>query len=139
MIQILLDNDVVLDFILKRAPFNVEAKEIFDCAGRGEIAIYISAITPNNVFYITRKQIDKVTAFKAVEGLLQLAEVCTTDKSVFQKALTLNFTDFEDAVQCASAMAENVDAIVTRNLKHYKNSPVKIYSPSKFLQFLQTV
>lgn len=37
MIQILLDNDVVLDFVLKRAPFNVEAKEIFDCAGRGEI------------------------------------------------------------------------------------------------------
>jgi predicted nucleic acid-binding protein len=139
MIQILLDNDVVLDFVLKRAPFNVEAKEIFDCTGRGEIQIYISAITPNNTFYTTRKQIDKATAFKAIEGLLQLVEVCRTDKAVLQKAFTLNFTDFEDAVQCASAMAENLDAIVTRNLKHYKNSPVKVYSPTEFLQFLQTV
>ena len=139
MIQVLLDNDVVLDFILKRPPFNVEAKEIFDCAERGEIEIYISAITANNAFYTTRKQIDKATAFRAVEGLLQIVEVCRTDKAVLQKAFTLNFTDFEDAVQCASALAENLDAIVTRNLKHYKNSSVKVYSPNEFLQFLQTV
>ena len=136
MIQVLLDNDVVLDFFLKRPPFNVEAKEIFDCAERGEIEIYISAITANNAFYTTRKQIDKATAFKAVEGLLKLVEVCRTDKSVLQNAFTLSFTDFEDAVQCSSALAENLDAIVTRNLKDYKNSTIKVYSPSEFLQII---
>ena len=31
-------------------------------------------------------------------------------------------------------MAENLDAIVTRNTKDYKNSTVKIYSPDEFLQ-----
>lgn len=139
MIQVLLDNDVVLDFLLTRQPFFVEADEIFIRLQNKEFRAYISAITPNNTFYTTRKQIDKATAFKAVEGLLRLVEVCRTDKTVLQKAFTLNFTDFEDAVQCASALAENLDAIVTRNLKHYKNSPVKIYSPSEFLQFLQTV
>ncbi len=136
MIQILLDNDVVLDFLLVRQPFFVEADEIFIRLQNKEFRAYVSAITLNNAFYTTRKQIDKVTAFKAVEGLLQLVEVCRTNKAVLQKAFTLNFTDFEDAVQCASAMAENLDAIVTRNLKHYKNSPVKVYSPSEFLRIL---
>lgn len=139
MIQVLLDNDVVLDFLLVRQPFFVEADEIFIRLQNKEFNAYLSAITPNNAFYTTHKQIDKATAFKAVEGLLQIIEVCRTDKAVLQKAFTLNFTDFEDAVQCASAMEENLDAIVTRNLKHYKNSPVKIYSPGEFLQFLQTV
>ena len=37
------------------------------------------------------------------------------------------------------AIAENLDAIVTRNLKDYKNSTVKVYSLTEFLQFLQTV
>lgn len=50
-------------------------------------------------------------AFKAVEGLLKLVEVCRANKSVLQNAFTLNFTDYEDAVQCASAMAENLDAL----------------------------
>ena len=32
--------------------------------------------------------------------------------------------------------AENLDAIVTRNTKHYKNSVVKVYSPTEFLNIL---
>ncbi len=96
--KILVDNDVVLDFILKRPPFNVEAKKIFDCAGRGEITIYISAITPINAFYTTRKEKGKDVAFKAVEGLVNLVEVSRMNKSVLLNAFTLGFTDFEDAV-----------------------------------------
>lgn len=134
--RVLLDNDVTLDFILKRPPFNIEAKEIFDCAGRGEIEIFVSAITPINAFYTTRKEKGKDIAFKAIEGLLKIVEVCRTDKSVLQNAFSLNFTDYEDAVQCAAAMAENLDAIVTRNTKDYKNSSVKVYSPGEFLQVL---
>ena len=137
--RVLLDNDVVLDFILKRPPFNVEAKKIFDYAGGGKITIYISAITPINAFYTTRKEKGKDIAFKAVEGLVKLIEVCRTDKSVLQNAFSLGFTDYEDAVQCASAMAENLDAIVTRNVKDYKNALIKVYSPTEFLQFLRTI
>ncbi len=137
--RVLLDNDIVLDFILKRPPFNVEAKEIFDYAGRGEIEIFVSAVTPINAFYTTRKEKGKDIAFRAIEGLLKLVEIAGTDKQVFQNAFSLNFTDYEDAVQCASAIAENLDAIVTRNTTDYKNSSVKVYSPGEFLQFLQTV
>ncbi|MDQ2746119.1 MAG: PIN domain-containing protein [Acidobacteriota bacterium] len=134
--KILLDNDVVLDFILKRPSLNIKAKQIFDCAGRGEIKIYISAITPINAFYTTRKEKGKDIAFKAVEGLLKLVEICRTDKSILQNAFALNFADYEDAVQHECAVAENLDAIVTRNVKDYKNSSIQIYSPTEFLQVL---
>lgn len=134
MTRILLDNDVVLDFILKRPPFNTEAKEIFDCAARRQIEIFVSAITPVNAFYTTRKEKGRDIAFQAVEDLLKIVEVCRTDKSVLQNAFKLNFADFEDAVQCASALAENLDAIVTRNAKDYKNASLTIYSPGDFLK-----
>lgn len=134
--RILLDNDVVLDFLLIRQPFYAEADEIFVRLQNKEFDAYISSITPINAFYTTRKEKGKDVAFKAVEGLVNLVEVCRTDKSVLLNAFTLGFTDFEDAVQCASAMAENLDAIVTRNAKDYKNSTVKVYSPDEFLQNL---
>ena len=134
MMRVLLDNDVILDFILTRQPFFAEADEIFVRLQNEEFMAYISTITPINAFYTTRKEKGKDVAFKAVEGLLKLVEVCRTDKSVLQNAFTLSFTDFEDAVQCSSALAENLDAIVTRNLKDYKNSTIKVYSPSEFLQ-----
>lgn len=137
--RVLLDNDLVLDFLLVRQPFFLEADEIFIRLQNKEFRAYTSAITPINAFYTTRKEKGKDVAFKTVEGLLKLVEVCRTNKSVLQNAFTLNFADYEDAVQCASAMAENLDAIVTRNTKDYKNSSIKAYSPSEFLQFLQTV
>jgi len=137
--RVLLDNDLVLDFLLVRQPFFLEADEIFIRLQNKEFRACTSAITPINAFYTTRKEKGKDVAFKTVEGLLKLVEVCRTNKSVLQNAFTLNFADYEDAVQCASAMAENLDAIITRNTKVYKNSSVKIYSPSEFLQFLQTV
>ncbi len=117
-------------------PFDVEAKAIFDSAGRGEIKIYISTITSINAFYTTRKEKGKDIAFKAVEGLLKIVEVCRTDKSILQNAFSNNFTDYEDAVQHECAVAENLDAIVTRNAKDYKNASIKVYSPDEFLQIL---
>lgn len=134
--RVLLDNDVVLDFLLIRQPFFAEADEIFVRLQNKEFAAYISAITPINAFYTIRKEKGKDISFNSVEGLLKLVEVCRTDKSVLQKSFTLGFSDFEDAVQCASAMAENLDAIVTRNMKDYKNSTVKVYSPTEFLQII---
>lgn len=134
--RVLLDNDVVLDFLLVRQPFFLEADEIFVRLQNKELKAYVSAITPINAFYTTRKEKGIDAAFKAVEGLLKLVEVCRTNKSVLQNAFTLNFTDYEDAVQCASAMGENLDAIVTRNTKDYKNAVLKVYSPTEFLQIL---
>ncbi|MGI8641530.1 MAG: PIN domain-containing protein [Pyrinomonadaceae bacterium] len=134
--RILLDNDVVLDFVLEREPFFADAEMIFQYLDNGDIECYVSAITPINVFYTTRKLRDKDIALQAVKDLLVAVKVCRTDKLVLQTAFTLNFTDYEDAVQCASALAENRDAIVTRNAKDYKNSSVKFYSPTDFLQVL---
>ncbi len=137
--KILLDNDVVLDYVLERQSFYVPAKEIFILNAKNDITVYVSGITPVNVFYTGRKLKGKDFTFKAVRRLLLLVEVCRMDKQVLQNAFSLNFTDYEDAVQCASALVENLDAIVTRNTTDYKNSPVKVYSPTEFLQFLQTV
>jgi hypothetical protein len=44
----------------------------------------------------------------------------------------------QDFVQHACAEAENLDAIVTRNLSDYKNARLPVYSPAEFLSQLKT-
>lgn len=134
--RILLDTNVVLDFLLKRNPFDIEAKEIFKRSALGDCEIFVSSITPINCFYTINKEKNRKTAFVSVEGLMNLVEVAETDKKVLINAFKLNFKDYEDAVQHECAVAENLDAIVTRNEKDFKNSTMKIYSPSGFLQVL---
>lgn len=135
--RVLLDSNVVLDFILKRSEFFAEADEIFVRLQNLEFECYICAITPINAFYTARKEIGKDAAFASVKALLNLIEICPSDKTVMQTAFELGFSDYEDAVQCASAMAENLDAIVTRNTKDYKTSSIPVYSPRDFIQVLQ--
>jgi predicted nucleic acid-binding protein len=137
--RVLLDMNVVLDFVLLRHPFFNEADEIFVRLQNGEFSAYVSAITPINVFYITRKEKDKTTAFAAIENPLKIVQITRSSNKIYQNALALNFNDYEDAVQNECAVGENLDAIVTRNAKDYANSSVAVYSPTEFLQFLQTV
>lgn len=134
--RVLIDTNVVLDFILKRPAFFAEANEIFVRLQNLDYEGYVSPITPINAFYTTKKEIDRDTAFVSVEELLNVVQVCPTDKATMLAAFSLGFSDYEDAVQCASAMAEGLDGIVTRNTKDYKASSIAVYSPSEFLELL---
>jgi predicted nucleic acid-binding protein len=136
MMRVLIDTDVTLDFILERQPFFAEASEIFTRLGDGEFEAYVSAVTPINVFYFTRKEKGISGARQAVHDLQILMKIIEINGAILQSAINSPITDFEDAVQNECAAAENLDAIVTRNTKDYKNSSQTIYSPIDFLQIL---
>lgn len=138
MIKILFDTDVCLDFILHRQPFFTEADEIFLRCSNAEFEAYICAVTPINIFYVGRKEIGRSKVIQAIDDLLIMTKICTTNSKILQTALISPITDYEDAVQHESAVAENLDAVVTRNLKDFKNATIDVYSPDEFLQILQT-
>lgn len=134
--KILLDTDVVLDFVLQRQPFFAEADEIFARLANNVFNGFVSSITPINIFYIARKQFGNEQTKQAITDLLLSVKVCLVNEKIIKSALTSAIDDYEDAVQHERALAENLDAIVTRNIKDYKNSSIKIYSPTEFLQMI---
>lgn len=131
--RVLLDTDVVLDLLLDRAGFAEHAAALWEAHEQGRLEAYVSAITPVNVFYIARKLKGMETARQAVIELLATLRVCPLDQVALEKALTLPFSDYEDAVQLASALANRLDALITRNLEDYKNATLLVFSPSEFL------
>jgi predicted nucleic acid-binding protein len=134
--RVLIDTNIILDYVLERQPFHAEAEEIILCVAKKEFIGYLSSITPLNVYYTGKKLKGKDHTIKTVRRLLRLFEVCVADKTVLQNAFLLNFSDYEDAVQHESAISENLDAIVTRNTKDFVNSNIKVYSPKEFLEIL---
>jgi predicted nucleic acid-binding protein len=139
MTRALLDTDINLDFVLARQPFFIEAKEVFLQLAQNKFEAYIADITAINIYYFGRKEMGRSAAMKELEKLLRLVKICTVNSTILQKAINSLITDYEDAVQHECAVAEKLDAIVTRNVEDYKNASIKVYSPDEFLQFLQTV
>lgn len=136
--RVLIDNDVVVDLLTKREPFFADAKQIFLLIANHAAQGYICAITPVNAFYTVRKELGFRAAKASVRELLGLVNICNVDKAVLSEADVLEFSDYEDAVQCAAAMAEGLDAIVTRNTKDFRNSPIDVYTPTEFLNVLES-
>ena len=133
MMRVLLDTNVVLDFLLDREPFADAAAALWEAGRNGQIENYVSALTPVNVFYIARKLKGVTEARKIVEGLLAECQVAPIDSGVLQDAMALPFTDFEDAVQHASATGGHLDAIVTRDPTDYAKATLPVFSPPDLL------
>lgn len=133
----LIDTNVILDYFLERQPHYSDAEAIILHLANEDFIGYVSSITPVNTYYFGRKFKGPDHALKSVRRLVRLVEIAMATKEVLQDAFMLEFSDYEDAVQCASAMAEGIDAIVTRNTKDYTSSPIPVYSPVEFLEVLQ--
>jgi len=56
-----------------------------------------------------------------------------------EKALSINFHDFEDAVLYASALHTGVEYIVTRNVSDFKQSELPVFTPMEFINILDTL
>jgi predicted nucleic acid-binding protein len=127
---------VILDYLLEREPFMQTAGKLLELNAQGSFDGYISGITPINIFYIARKIMARDKLRQALNDLLLAVRVSPINHAVLSRAYALPFTDYEDAVQCASAMASQLDAIVTRNLDDYKNATLPVFSPTDFLNHL---
>lgn len=136
MTGILLDTNIVLDFLLDRAPFADAAAALWRANDEGRIEAYVSVITPVNVFYVARKLKGAAIARQLVESLLASCRVCSPDRDLLLSALALPMKDFEDAVQVVSAQAEALDALVTRDPDDYKGVKFPIFSARGFVERL---
>jgi predicted nucleic acid-binding protein len=132
--KLFIDSDVVIDFFTDREPFANPASELFELHENGKIDLYLSAVSINNIYYIVRKYLGHTKSLEVVGTLVEMTEVIGTSKEEIVQALKNDFKDFEDSIQYSSALTiKGLDAIITRNIKDYKNSKIAVMTPLNFL------
>jgi predicted nucleic acid-binding protein len=129
--RVLIDTNVVLDFLQEREPFVEDAARLFEKIDAGEVEGFIAATTITNIYYIVRKAAGAIVALDAIAQILTDLHICSVDRGILEQAITLNFQDFEDAVQCACGIAHGVDAIVTRDVSGFVSAPIAVMSPGE--------
>ena len=133
--KVLLDTNVLLDFLLEREPFKKDAEELFAAIDSGQIIGFVTATTLTDIFYIARKHTRSLElAREAVSSTLDTMTICPVNRNVLEAAFASGLTDFEDAVQIYSAIAQNLDAIVTRDAKGFVSSTIPVYAIQELLK-----
>ena len=122
MKHVFVDTNVVIDLLEKREDFFMEAQDLFSLADRQKVKLYISALTFANTYYILQKTTGTTNARKILTRFKLLVNVLPVDDKIIELALVSDFVDFEDAIQYYTAIENNLEVIITRNKKDFKNS-----------------
>jgi predicted nucleic acid-binding protein len=130
MIKIFLDTNIIIDLLAERQPFYKYAVEIFKKAHTGDVKLFTSSHSIATSHYLLKKHVEEKELRTILLDVLEFVSIISVDEEVMKNSLRSNYKDFEDAVQilCANSI-ENMDFIVTRNIKDFKNSPVLVLPP----------
>lgn len=135
--RILIDTNVVLDWLLRREPHYNNAKLILHLSEKRQIHGFISASAITDVFYTVSKVFkSKEKARELLNNLFGAINIAMVDDSTIKNAFNLEWRDFEDSVQYM--VGKNIDAnyIVTRNANDFANSKIKAISPEDLLNII---
>jgi predicted nucleic acid-binding protein len=136
MNQVFVDTDVCLDLLSARKPFNSSAEILFSMADIKKLEIYVSSLSFSNIDYVLRSQYSSLHSRQIIARFKTLVNVLSVDSHTIDLAIASEFNDFEDAIQYACALENNIPVIVTRNHKDFKKSVVLVVSPETFLTSL---
>lgn len=137
MKQVLIDTDVLLDCCLNREPFAKDAIQLLSLCELNKIQGYTTPLILSNFYYLVRKNNTHqqvVSILKKLTSILQ--NIPITTESLMQ-AIESPFKDFEDALQYHSCVNQgDIQCIITRNKKDFRNSQIAVMLPSEFLAHL---
>ncbi len=133
--KILIDTNVLLDYLLEREPFFEDAKGIMVSCVEGNTKGCIAAHSIPNMFFILRKDYNAKERREILSNLCSILDVEGIDKSKLLSGLANeDFSDFEDSLQMECAKAYGANYIVTRNVSDYLVSDVKAIEPKDYLK-----
>ena len=132
---VLIDTNVLLDFLLHRRPFDEEANRIMKSCAEKSIHGYMAFHSVSNIFYVLRKYADEETRRLMLRDLLSVVTVTAANHDEVLIAVNRSgFKDFEDCLQDACAKEVGADYIITRNGKDFEDSVIPAISPKDFLE-----
>ena len=131
---LLLDTDVLIDIALDRMPHADHAMSLLDTLEARPGTAFVAWHSISNFYYLVRPSQGHRKAKDFLRELVRFVPVAPTTTRSLLQAIQLEMKDFEDAMQVAAAMAAEADMIVTRNLRHYKRSPIRAASPQAVLE-----
>ena len=136
--RVLLDDNVILDAMLQRAPWHHEADAILRADANAQVKCAVTTLSLANIFYVSRKVIGTAGARAIIRNYLANLEIIGVDKQTLLDADVQSGTDFEDNILIAAAVLAALDAIITRNPSDYTHSPIPVWEPAELLKRIAT-
>ena len=136
MFKILIDVNVFEDVLRKRAGWE-NSKDVIELVDKGYVEGWISSMTKVILYFWRTRRSGEMGARKDSFDITRAFNEIPLRSSINSKACSSNLPEFEDNIQIQSALEFGLDAIVTRNKKHFRQDEIPVYTPKEFLEKYQ--
>jgi len=139
MIKAYIDCNILLDWLLDREPFSSYSAKIIELTETKKILGLVSPLTLANTYYVISKELNKKIADEFIIDSLRIFSVPGISLKNVKEAVSNKFKDFEDDVHSSIAAENNVDFLITRNKKDFKNDRFKVLDAEEFLRIIERI
>ena len=140
MIRVLVDSNVLVDYLSRRGGFYELARRLMIFAEMGDYELWVSSSQVTDIFYVLSNGGRPSCAPAAREALLALrrfVRVCAPGEREVDRALESDWPDFEDALVYQVATSIDASVIVTRNVRDFGRSAVPVRTPEEFFSWME--
>lgn len=128
-LKLLLDTNVVIDYLNEREPYYEKARLLMLCGRVGEFSLWISSSQVTDLVYILsnggcKAEIPRV--LERLRGLRTFVDVYPVGDREVDRMLATSWRDPEDALLFEVALRMKADCLVTRNQGDFEGTLVKV-------------
>ena len=134
MKRVFVDTNIIIDYLAEREPYNLPTLDLFNDMKDSRYMGMACSLSFVNTHYFLRRELGSTDAVRLLKKLESFITVLPVDEKVISQALSSDFGDFEDAVQYHSALRGKADVILTRDVRGYKKSKIKVCSAAEFIK-----
>ena len=131
--RLLIDANILLDVLQKREPHYKDSALIWKLCETEQAEGYVSALSFADLVYVMRKELNAEKVLDIQQKLALIFRFADLTAADLTRAVEMQWDDFEDAVQAATAERIHADHIITRNVRDFKQSKVIAFTPAEYL------
>lgn len=132
--KVIIDTNVILDTFQAREPFNKYSNLIISDATLKKFDAFITSKSIADIHYVLHRDTNSEKKTREfLKTVLLFSKILDTTGNECTLAIDSEIKDYEDAIMEQTAYFNNVDVIVTRNKKDFKNSRVPAITPEEFI------
>ena len=132
MKKIIIDINIIMDVAVKRKNFK-SSQKIIDCCIKEMIKGYVCSHEITTLSYLLQKAYNRQQANEFIKRIIDMFSILPSTGEILKSALDSKIKDYEDAVIEVTGLKNNIDFIITRNIKDFDKSRIESLSPEEFL------
>ena len=131
--KLLIDGSILLDVLQNREPHVHHSALIWKLCETGSAEGWVSALTFANLVYVMRRELSPEAIAEVLKNLGLIFRFADLSAADLTNAAALQWADYEDALQAVTAERLHAGALITRNVRDFKQSKVPAYTPAEYL------